>query len=353
MVDWGLARQIARFAARPEEAPRLKFDLTAFTREIEARVVTHAKLIPATPVPGAEVVSRAEWAEANIATLASLLDPVAERLDRRLAAAGPLAGALRTGAGVTLAAEVGLVTGYLSRRVLGQYELSLLAPEEPARLLFVAPNLDRAVTELAVDSESFMRWVAIHELVHALQFGGVPWLRGRMGELLRQFLATVDVRIEHGPEPLMRRLFPLPSPALLVERFREGGLVALVQTRDQRDLLASMQATMAMVEGHAEHVMDALAPELVPEHEGLREAMNHRRASRSAPERVLASLLGMDLKLRQYELGKSFCDAVVEEGGIDLLNEAWSSPARLPTLGELQMPKSWMARIEDAPTAAA
>jgi len=342
MVDWGLARQIARFAARSDEAPDLGLDLTAFTREIESRVSAHAKLMPATPVPDAEVVSRVDWAEANIGTLASLLDPVAERLDGRLAAAGPFAGALRMGTGVTLAAEVGLVTGYLSQRVLGQYELSLLAPEEPARLLFVAPNLDRAVTELGVDRESFLRWVAIHELVHALQFGGVPWLRGRLGELLRRFLATADVRTARGP-----------SPAVLLERFREGGLVALVQTDQQRELLASMQSTMAMVEGHAEHVMDALAPELVPEHEGLREAMDARRASRSAPERVLQSLLGMDLKLRQYKVGKSFCDAVVQEGGIDLLNRAWASPASLPELPELESPESWVARTQSAPTAAA
>ena len=26
-------------------------------------------------------------------------------------------------------------------------------------------------------------------------------------------------------------------------------------------------------------------------------------------------LLGMDMKMRQYELGKAFCDAVVAEGG--------------------------------------
>ena len=350
MVDWGLARQIARFAARSDAVPDLGLDLPALARALEEPVSAHARLTSATPVPAAEVVGRVEWAEVNLDTLASLLDPVAERLDRRLDATGPFAGALRMGAGVTLAAEVGLVTGYLAQRVLGQYELSLLAPEAPARLLFVAPNLDLSAAELGVDRESFLRWVAIHELVHALQFGGVPWLRGRLGELLRRFLATVDVRIERGAAG---GLPSMPNPAELVDRFREGGLAALVQTRDQRELLASMQATMAMVEGHAEHVMDALAPELVPEHEGLREAMDRRRSARSAPERILQRLLGMDLKLRQYELGKSFCDAVVAEGGIDLLNQAWRSPASLPTLTELEEPSTWTARMPAAPTAAA
>ncbi len=133
------------------------------------------------------------------------------------------------------------------------------------------------------------------------------------------------MRIEHGSAG---GLPSLPSLAELAARFREGGLAALVQTGEQRRLLDRVQAAMAMVEGHAEHLMDALAPELVPEHEGLREAMTRRRASRSAPERILMRLLGMDLKMRQYELGKDFCEAVAAEGGIDLVNRVWRGRIR-------------------------
>jgi len=341
MVDWSLARQIARFAARSDEVPDLGFDLAAFTRSIEPAVIEHARLEPAAALPTPELVGRGTWAELNLSSLSSLLDPVTGRLEDRLAAAGPFAAALKLGAGVTLAAEVGLVTGYMSQRVLGQYELALLQPESPPRLLFVASNLERAVAELAVDRESFLRWVAIHELTHALQFGGVPWLRGHLGGLLHSYLETVDVRIERGSAG---RLPSLPNPAELVERFREGGLAALVQTVEQRAIVDRIQAAMAMVEGHAEHVMDALAPELVPEHEGLREAMSRRRASRSAPERILQRLFGMDLKLRQYEIGKSFCDTVVAEGGLDALNRAWTAPEALPTLQEIERPADWLAR---------
>jgi len=181
----------------------------------------------------------------------------------------------------------------------------------------------------------------VHELVHALQFGAVPWLRGHLGDLLREYLATVDVRIQRGAAG---GLPSLPNPAELVERFHEGGLAALVQSGEQRQILDRMQATMAVVEGHAEHAMDALAPELVPQHEGLRAAMDRRRRSRSAPERVLMRLLGMDIKMRQYELGKSFCDAVVNEGGIELLNRVWTGPEALPSVAELEAPGDWIAR---------
>ena len=75
--------------------------------------------------------------------------------------------------------------------------------------------------------------------------------------MVREYLSTVEVRIERGAAG---GLPSLPDPSKLVEAFREGGLAALVQTREQRELMARMQAAMAVVEGYSEHVMDAIAP---------------------------------------------------------------------------------------------
>ena len=126
MVDWSLARQVARLSAGADEAPEAGLDLAAVCKELEPHVAGYTGLEPTTPVPPPEMVSRAEWASANLESLSDLLDPVAERLDRRLSFAGPLAGALRVGAAATVAAEAGLVMGYVSQRVLGQYDVSLL-----------------------------------------------------------------------------------------------------------------------------------------------------------------------------------------------------------------------------------
>jgi coenzyme F420 biosynthesis associated uncharacterized protein len=341
MVDWSLARQIARFAAGTEPVTELGIDLQPVTALAAEEVARHTGLQSAAAIPAPEILARADWAEANLVTLSSLLDPVADRLGVRLKRAGPLAGPLRGAAAATVAAEAGVVLGYMSQRVLGQYELSLLQPETPPRLLFVGPNLVKAAREMAVDRESFLRWVALHEVTHVIQFGAVPWLRGYLGELLEQFLATVDIRIERGAAG---GLPSLPDLASIVEAFREGGLMALVQSREQRRLMNRVQAAMALVEGYSEHVMDAVGARVLPDQEGLREAMERRRRSRSAPERVLQRLLGLDLKMRQYEVGKRFCDAVVAAEGLERLNRAWEAPAALPTLAELERPRTWLDR---------
>jgi len=342
MVDWSLARQVARFAAGSDAMPEeLGRDLVSLSAEMEGPVASYTRLELAAPVPTAELVSRSEWSAINLDMLAGLLDPVADRLDRRLDFAGPLAGALRLGAGATLAAEAGLVMGYVSQRVLGQYELSLLPPDRPPRLLYVAPNLDHAVRDLDVDRDSFFGWIALHELTHVFQFQGVGWLRDYMRGLMREYLESVEVRIDSGAAGGMPTL---PRPADLVEAFREGGLAALVQTREQRELMNRIQAAMAVIEGYAEHVMDALGPKLLPAYDGLREAMERRRRSRSAPERILERLLGFDLKLRQYQLGRGFSQAVDRKGGMEALNGVWRSPEALPSLAELQRPEDWLER---------
>src|SRR3954466_5002503 len=192
MVDWPLAKQIAGFAAGSDPKVDLGVDLVARTRELESEVIAYTGLEPTTPVPQAELFSRRQWAAMNLDSLSHLLAPVAARLDERFEFAGPLAGALRMGAGATLAAEAGLVIGYVSHRVLGQYELSLLQPESAPRLVFVSPNLERAARDLPVDRDSFFDWIALHELTHVFQFQGVPWLREHFASLVRSYLETVE-----------------------------------------------------------------------------------------------------------------------------------------------------------------
>jgi uncharacterized protein (DUF2342 family) len=377
MVDWSMARRVAGKVSRSDGRPRDPgVDLLALSAEFEPRVSEYTQLVPAEPIPLPELVSRQGWADANLDAMAELMQPVEARMADRIDKAGPLAGPLRTGAGAAVAVELGLVLGYMAQRVLGQYELSLIAGTANPRLLFVGTNLVGAATALEVDRVAFVRWVTVHELTHAMQFGGVPWLRDYMGSLLKEYLETVDVSLDGSdsnganeteddadpieePSPSARRrsggllggaldrlrAIDLPDPSELADRFRDGGIAALVQNDDQREVMERMQAAMAVVEGHAEHVMDALAPELVPQHEGLRAAMDRRRESRSAPERVLLRMLGMEMKMRQYKIGKEFCDAVVAEAGIEGLNRAWDGPDALPSLAELERPSDWLRRV--------
>ena len=123
----------------------------------------------------------------------------------------------------------------------------------------------------------------------------------------------------------------MPDPPELVERFREGGLMALVQTQEQRELMARMQPAMAVIEGYSEHVMDASRPRPSPATRSSATRWTRRRRSRSAPERLLQKLLGLNMKMRQYEQGKASATRSWPRPAIETLNSVWRSPEALPT----------------------
>lgn len=343
MIDWPLAQRLAALVAGGADLPPLRTDVQALADDSRERVVAYTGLTPARPIPPAEPVGRQEWIRANVASMRQLLDPALEKVG---ATAGKARPAVRLAAGVAMTAEVGVLLGFLAQRVLGQYELVLLdtAPgAAPPRLLFVAPNLARAIRSFGADEREFLHWVALHEVTHAVQFGGVPWLQGHMAGMIRELLDSAQLRID------ARRALRLPRAddlRRLVEAVRTGDLVTLVASPRERATIDRMQATMAVIEGHAEHVMDAVGGPLLPSLPRLRAALDARRRSQSAPARILQKLLGMEMKLRQYQQGKAFVDAVVGAVGIDGFNRVWRTPSALPTLAELEDPRAWLRRTD-------
>ena len=341
MIDWIVAERIATFVAGTGETTTSKIDLAPLAAESGARVVAYTGLRPEGPLPEPEGITRREWVSSNIDSMRTLLDPVLARAGQSL---GPLRPAMQIAVGLMLSTEVGVVLGYLGQRVLGQYELVLLdeaVAERPPRLLFVLPNLAQAVRSFDADEQEFMTWVALHEVTHAVQFASVPWLHGYLAGLVKELLSRAEVRID---TPRKLRLPSTDEIRNLVAAVRKGDLVTVVTTDAERDTLERVQAVMAVIEGHAEHVMDAVAPDLVPSLERLRAGIDRRRRSQSGLSRLLARLLGLDLKLRQYEQGKRFCDAVVREGGVAALHHVFSGPEALPTLAELDNPQGWLER---------
>ncbi len=270
----------------------------------------------------------------NIDSMRALLDPVMSVPEAPSARSAGVEIAM----GLVLSAEVGVVLGYLAQRVLGQYELVLLdeaVEDRPPRLLFVLPNLGQAVRSFGADEKQFMTWVTLHEVTHAVQFAGVPWLHGHVAGLVRELLASAEVRID---TPRKLRIPSIGELRRAGAALRRGDLISIVTTKAERDTLDRVQTVMAVIEGHAEHVMDAVAPDLVPSLPRLRASLDRRRRSQSGLSRLVARLLGLELKLRQYEQGKRFCDAVVAKGGVEALQHVFSAPEALPTATELQDP---------------
>ena len=339
MIDWRLAERLAGAVAGegpPGRQPSTQ--LASLVAASEALVVDYTDITPTAVLPVPESVDRTAWVRANLRSVRRLVEPLTDRVGENL---GPLRGPARAASGLVVSAEVGVVLGFLGQRVLGQYDLALLDADVPPRLLFVAPNLEQATTRLGADRDDLWTWVALHEVTHAVQFTGVPWLRDHLAGMLRELLDSFDVKVDP------KRLTRLPARddlKGLIDAVRDGGLMSVVARPEQRELLDRVQATMALIEGHAEHVMDAVGEQQLPRLPELRASLERRRREQPPLVKLIGRMLGLELKLRQYKLGKAFCDTVVEAGGIEALNRAWATPANVPTAAELEDPKAWLVR---------
>jgi coenzyme F420 biosynthesis associated uncharacterized protein len=124
------------------------------------------------------------------------------------------------------------------------------------------------------------------------------------------------------------------------------GLVRAVQSEPQRDALDRLLVLGTLLEGHAEHVMDAVGPMVVPSVATIRRRFDERRHRKQPPlQRLLRALLGLDAKLSQYTRGKAFVDHVVGRVGMGRFNTVWSGPDTLPLPAEIEDPQRWIDRV--------
>ncbi len=354
VIDWGAAQRIGELIAGvggtdTGYAGMRTETVVPLARDFAARVSAYSLLETNGELPALEFVDRPAWIAANLKTMKPMLAPLTDRLGEQ---GGVLGGSMRAVSGLMLGAQVGALTGMLSQRVLGQYDLALLDATVTPRLLLLAPNLSQAARNLSLDRDELVLWVTIHEITHAVQFAGAPWLRDHIGGMLRELIDGLQMSAIGGVSSkeggTVGRFGKLPDPGELramIDRARSGELLRLTLGEDRWQLVEQMQAAMSLIEGHAEHTMDAVGAEVLPSLPRLRAAMNRRRANKGLPWRVLERLLGLELKMRQYEVGRRFCDAVVDAGGPETLALAWRGPESLPRMSELEQPAEWIERV--------
>ncbi|MFN2581638.1 MAG: zinc-dependent metalloprotease [Candidatus Dormibacteria bacterium] len=334
LIDWEVVRQVAY--ERSGESARgglARDDVTRFSSDYDAMAAQLAPLLGEVcdqvpfALPRFVALDRHGFIDVNIAIIRRLLEPV-----EKLRATLPDSLATTLGRRV-LDRYIGELLGLMSRRVLGQYDpvMSLGAPTDealpPASLYLVEPNLIAVQREQRVAGEPLRRWIILHELTHAWQFGQHPWLRAHLEEIMRSVLldtvSTDGMRFMRSQELLQR----LPHTV-----------------RTQLKTVSRVQAVMSVLEGYSNFVMHRVGRKHLDNADQLEDALHRRREDRTLLERLVMALTGLELKMRQYELGERFCEAVVDQSDLATLNRVWTSAEAMPSMEEVRNPARWVAR---------
>ncbi|MCF6387723.1 zinc-dependent metalloprotease [Mycobacterium sp. MBM] len=338
-VDWTFAADIGAKLSRPGPATTdytrdqaiSQLHESARTAELPVREVTH--LNEGAEIPESRVIDRPGWVHAATRSMRVMTGGTEP------AGSGPISALTAKVTG----AQTGAVLAFISSGILGQYDPFSGGGE----LLLVYPNVIAVERQLRVSPADFRLWVCLHEVTHRVQFRANPWLADHMSSSLA--VLTDDGGEQAGD--VIGRL------ADYVRAQRGGhaadansagvlGLVRAVQSEPQRDALDRLLVLGTLLEGHAEHVMDAVGPAVVPTVATIRRRFDDRRQRRQPPlQRIIRALLGFDAKLNQYTRGKVFVDEVVARVGMDRFNVIWTDAQTLPLPTEIEEPQRWIDRV--------
>ena len=344
LIDWDAVRDIAHrrlgVAAAPIPAAQ-RAEADAFYRATLLRIEPIVAEEIGSQLPAAletpAVVDRLEWVDLNLATFRTLF----ERIERLLLASqtGPDTAGRAVSRWLNRAVgnqQLGFMLAFLGRKVLGQYDVSLVAAG-PARgrLTFVEPNILGTAAAMRLPRDEFRTFIALHEVTHAFEFEAHPWLRPYFADLVGRTME--QLASESGG--LMERVRQAVSGG-------DGHWLERIMTPAQRATFAQTQALMSLLEGYSNHVRNAAGSRILPNFAEVHARFERRGERRGTIERAIMRLTGLDLKMEQYAAGERFADAVIAERGRDFLNRVWTGPETLPTLEEIREPGLWIARIE-------
>ncbi|OHU20816.1 hydrolase [Mycobacteroides franklinii] len=332
MVNWEFAATVGAKLTRPAP-PTTEYtrqqaiaELSEAARRAEAPVRELTGLADGLLVPEARIIDRPSWVAAAAESM------------RLMAGGGE--GATGFLSGRITGAQTGAVLAFVSSGILGQYDP--FTADGAGALLLVYPNIIAVERQLRVVPSDFRTWVCLHEVTHRVQFSANPWLAGYMSGTL----ATLANEQEEDVAGMLGRLAEfVRSP----KTQGENGIVDLLramQSESGRDALDRLLVLGTLLEGHADHVMDAVGPAVVPSVSSIRARFEARRSRKQPPlQRILRALIGMDAKMRQYTRGKKFVDHVVGKVGMERFNTIWRDAETLPKPAEIEDPDQWIARV--------
>ncbi|MDO5617918.1 zinc-dependent metalloprotease [Kocuria sp.] len=376
LIKWDLAAKVAAktVPAGPTPPARTVQEAVAAMRHYAEVSVDHVHQISGleaardlrdAPVV---VVDRASWAAANAMTFRALLEPamtgLAAKYQRRSRGSNDLTQWIGSRA---TAAETGVILGFLSTKVLGQYDpYAGLVSEDAAqrhpggRLMIVAPNILEVEQELNVDPDDFRLWVCLHEQTHRVQFAAAPWLRDHMAATIQELSTSMTGDLDQVTARLNRVATAVAEqlPGKVARKLQRGpaapshqrpddllGPMSAVLGARERELMSNAVATMSLLEGHANWVMDNVDASVVSSVKTIRRRFDRRRDLQTPLQRILRKVLGLEAKAEQYVQGQKFVTEVIRLAGRDGFNRVWESAQNLPTPQEIHQPQAWVDRV--------
>ncbi|MDO4666142.1 MAG: zinc-dependent metalloprotease [Actinomycetaceae bacterium] len=363
-LNWKAVADLARMKIATDP----QISATQAARGRQALTVADLWLDSATALtpktPERTIWSRATWISKTLSTWKTLTEPVARRAISAVTSsiegtiAAPLLGEGLLGdlqpqqvsahmAGSVFGAQIGQAIGTLASEAFGSTDTGLPLSGESVTALVYA-NVEAFGEDLDISSEDVLMFLAVREAAHARLFTAAPWLRSYLLRAIEKYASQIEFDMSTVIEKLQQvdGLNPNKIQELLV-----GSINATADSRKQLEARSEVETILAVIEGWVEVVTgQACAPFMASIH-SLREMMRRRRAIGGPAEKVLAQLIGLELRPKRARDAAQIWELLTTKLGVEERDKLWSHPDVMITKTELENPNDFLTNRRAAAAA--
>ncbi len=329
-VNWKLAAEVARHIAGDRE-PVEPWAAEEF-RELARLAEYHLeKVAPFRTNPAWDVLplDSRTWAEKNLESYGSLVEPFAESMG------GEAARLMAQLAPVVIGLQVGSLAGSLSTWAVAGFDAGL-PPDRDGPMAIIVPNIEGLGID-GVDEREIRLWIVANETAFRA-VSQIPWIQDHLTHLLGEYAEAAQI----DPTKLSGLMIGGTDPSAIERAIEEaGGLEGLIGGAEAEAPRAELEAFLGALTGCARLLARRAVTDLVPNFDAI-------TAARDEARRDLASqpTIGVGpVPVEATQLGEAFNTEVEQRYGENALETLWADPSRMPSASELRDPTEWAARV--------
>jgi putative hydrolase len=332
-INWKLAAEVARHlsgAPVPVE-PWAAEEFRELARLAEYRVeeIAPFRLVPA---PDVLPLDARGWAERNLESFGSLVEPFASSV----AAEGPAAPLMAQLAPALIGLQVGSLVGSLSTWVVASFDAGL-PQEHPGPMSIIVPNIRSMTGSDELDEREVRLWIVANEVAFRA-VSQLPWIHDHLHHLAGAYAEAVRI----DPTMLSGLMAGGSDPAAIEQAIQEaGGLEGLIGGEEAEAPRLELEAFLGAITGCGRLLARRAIADLAPDFD-----LISARRDQTREESDTAPSVGVGpLPAEATRLGDVFNQEVERRYGDDALETLWADPSRMPSAPELRDPTAWAARV--------
>ena len=309
-VNWKLAAEVARHMSgeRQPVEPWAAEEFRELARLAEYRLSDVAPFPVRAAIDVLPLDSRS-WAEKNLESYGSLVEPFAGSMDNSNPMFAQLAPAM-------IGLQAGSLVGSLSAWVVAGFDAGL-PPDREGPLSLIVPNITSFDVDDVDDRETHL-WVVANEVAFRAVCA-IPWIEDHLADLVGAYAEAAQI----DPTKLSGLMMGGTDPASIESAIEEaGGIESLLGGEEAEAPRAELEAFLGALTGCARLLARRAVGEIVPNFDRISSARDIARS-----ENTQAAAIGIGpVPSEAIQAGDAFNQEVEHRYGDDALASLWARP---------------------------